>query len=237
MPTTTPSSRRRNLAVSAERQPTLAEQVTERLREEIISGTLVPGSMMAEIPTAERLGVSRVPVREATLVLERDGLLVFEGRGRCRVRALAPRDFLEIYDVRLLIEQESFRLAAKQHRNEDLAAMEANIQKMSRARSMAQTTLLDIEFHDLIVATSGHTRLQHLWRTMRGQIQLFTAALQREVFFVMTTVREAAVMAHRDCLKVIATRDEEAASRSAEDHLVAWREWLETHGTGKEVQQ
>ncbi|MGV3606323.1 MAG: GntR family transcriptional regulator [Planctomycetaceae bacterium] len=237
MPTSTPSSRRRSLAVKAERQPTLAEQVTERLREEIISGQLVPGSMMAEIPTAERLGVSRVPVREATLVLERDGLLVFEGRGRCRVRALAPRDFQEIYDVRLLIEQESFRLAAKRHRDEDLAAMEANIQKMSRARSMGQTTLLDIEFHDLIVATSGHTRLQHLWRTMRGQIQLFTAALQREVFFVMTTVREAAVMAHRDCLKVIATRDEEAASRSAADHLVAWREWLETHGTGKEVQQ
>ena len=44
---------------------TLGEGVAERLREEIISGSLPPGATVAEIPTAERLGVSRVPVREA----------------------------------------------------------------------------------------------------------------------------------------------------------------------------
>ena len=48
---------------------TLGERVARRLREEIISGDLRPGAMLAEIPTAERLGVSRVPVREALLVL------------------------------------------------------------------------------------------------------------------------------------------------------------------------
>ena len=72
---------------------TLGDGVARRLREEIISGNLLPGAMLAEIPTAERLGVSRVPVREALLVLERDGLLVFDERGRCRVRTLTARRF------------------------------------------------------------------------------------------------------------------------------------------------
>ncbi len=229
MATSLSKPRLRRTTEPVPRKPTLAELVTEQLREEIISGQLMAGTMVAEIPTAERLGVSRVPVREATLVLERDGLLVFEGRGRCRVRTLAPRDFQEIYDVRVMLECESFRLAARNHTPSDLEKMEANIQKMSRARSLAQTTLLDIEFHDLIVAASRHSRVQHLWGAMRGQVQLFTAALQREVFHVMTTVREAAVKAHKDCLRVIQTQDEAAATQAARAHLIAWREWLQTN--------
>ena len=87
------NSERETMLVTLDRtkatlKQTLSDGVAGQLREEIISGNLPPGAMLAEIPTAERLGVSRVPVREALLVLERDGLLVFDERGRCRVRAL-----------------------------------------------------------------------------------------------------------------------------------------------------
>ena len=205
---------------------TLGDGVAQRLREEIISGNLRPGAMLAEIPTAERLGVSRVPVREALLVLERDGLLVFDERGRCRVRTLTARDLEEIYDARLLLEQESFRLAAIRHTAEQLAAMRRNIARMERARSIVRVTLLDIEFHELIVEAADHTRLAHLWAIMKGQIQIFTASLQRQLSEIAGDVREATVATHLDCLGIIASRDAAAAAEAARQHLETWRKWL-----------
>src|SRR5262245_32598413 len=95
-------------AQPARRTPhTLAAIVVARLREEIIAGELSGGEMVAEIPTANRLGVSRVPVREAISVLEREGLLVSEKRGRSSVRLLSPRDMEEISEARMLLEGES----------------------------------------------------------------------------------------------------------------------------------
>ncbi len=225
---TTSLHKRRTDSVPKEQKQTLAEVVANQLREEVISGQLAGGSMLAEIPTAERLGVSRVPVREATLVLERDGLVVFEGRGRCRVRALTTQDFYEIYGVRLMLEVEAFRLAAIHHIPKDLIALEANIQQMSKARSLARMTLLDIEFHDLIVQASRQSRIQHLWRTMRGQIQLFTAALQRELNQVTSAVRETATKSHHECLLTLKSRQEEKAMQAAREHLQPWEEWLQS---------
>src|ERR1700727_2221035 len=105
----------------------LAESRTVRWREEIPSGALPPGAALAESPTAERLGVSRVPVREALLVLDQEGLITFGPRGRARVRTLSPGDHVEIYHARLPLEKAAARLAAERRTEEDLAAMRANI--------------------------------------------------------------------------------------------------------------
>jgi DNA-binding GntR family transcriptional regulator len=219
------------------RKYTLADSVAEQLREEIVGGQLAPGSRVAEIPTAERLGVSRVPVREATLVLERDGLLVFEARGRCRVRTLTARDFNEIYSVRLLLEVEAFKLAARNHTSDDLVRMEANIKRMARARSLARMSLLDIEFHDLILQAGRQSRLMHLWRVMRGQIQLFTAALQREYNQATSTGPETTVASHLEAVRIIKSRDEEAAEKCARRHLKSWEDWMQCTGRIAERQE
>ena len=172
---------------------TLGGEVADRLREEIITGRLAAGSVLAEIPTAERLGVSRVPVREATLVLERDGLLVFDERGRCRVRSLDDRDFEEIYEIRLLLECEVFRLAAIRRTDAQIALLERNISQMERAKSIAKVSLLDIGFHELMLQAADNSRLTRLWEIMRGQIQLFTASLQRQANDLTANVRETRV--------------------------------------------
>lgn len=205
---------------------TLGHEIAEQLREEIVTGRLAPGADVAEIPTAERLGVSRVPVREAMLVLERDGLLVFDQRGRCQVTSLSPRDFQEIYDVRLMLECESFKLAAERHTAQHLALLERNIAQLERAKSQARITLLDIEFHSLIVDAAQQTRLSRLWDIMRGQVQLFTSSLQRQVYGLTLHLRDTSVAAHRGCLAVIASRDTAAAQDSAREHLQPWHACL-----------
>ena len=214
--------------------PTLVDQVMVQLRDEMIAGKLAPGTMVAEIPTAVRLGVSRVPVREATRALERDGLLVFEPSGRCRVRELTARDFGEIYGIRLLLEVEAFRLAARSHTAEDVERLAANIAKMERARSLAQVTVLDIEFHEWVLAAARQSRLLDLWKTMRGQIQLFTATAQRELQLERVNVQQTAVENHREGLKIIQSRCETTAMEFARAHLKGWEEWLEMTRLGVE---
>ncbi len=206
----------------------LADAVIQRLRQEIISGRMAPGTMVAEIPTAQRLDVSRVPVREALMVLEQDGLLVCEDNGRCRVRTLTTRDFDEIYGVRLMLESESFRLAATAHTQADLQSLRDNLRQMARAKSLHRVTVLDIEFHDRIMQISRQSRLMHLWRVMLSQIQLFTATLQREISSVSTNVQDVSLEAHEHCLRGIESGDPDLARRCAIDHLEPWNEWLKS---------
>ena len=132
----------------------------------------------------------------------------------------------EIYAARLLLERESFRLAAIRHTPGQLAAMRRrNIARMERARSLVRVSLLDIEFHELIVEAANHARLAHLWAIMKGQIQIFTASLQRQLFEIADDVQETSVATHLDCLRVIASGD---AAR-AEDRRAAASE---TCGSG-----
>jgi len=61
---------------------------------------------------------------------------------------------------------------------------------------------------------------------MRGQIQIFTASLQRQLDEIADNVRETSVAAHRECLEIIASRDTVAAAEVARKHLQTWREWI-----------
>ena len=62
---------------------------------------------------------------------------------------------------------------------------------MERTRSIVRLTLLDIEFHELIVKAADHSPLAHLWAIMRGQIQIFTASLQRQLFGTAENMRDS----------------------------------------------
>lgn len=207
---------------------TLATQVTSILREEIVAGDLAPGELIAEIPTAQRLGVSRLPVREATSILEREGLLVLEGRGRRRIRSLNSRDLLEILEIRLLLETKLAALAAEHRSNDDLKALDENLEKTAKAGRLSQVSLLDIEFHDLIAVASHHSRLTHLWRMMRGHIQLFTASLQRQKFSEYRIVRESTATWHARILKYIRIQDSQGAAACIEKHLQPWKTFLDS---------
>ncbi|MDA0832612.1 MAG: GntR family transcriptional regulator [Planctomycetota bacterium] len=225
--------RRRSSDASPEQ--TLSHQVANTLREEIIAGELAPGAMVAEIPTAERLGVSRLPVREATLMLEREGLLVFEGRGRRRIRSLTARDLQEILDIRLMLEPKLTALAAEFHTPADLKLLEANLQRLASAKKLSHVSLLDIEFHDLIASAACHSRLTHLWQIMRGQIQLFTAAMQRQQQSKTRAVRESTARSHDEIVDQIRGRNASGAAACVKKHLRSWKNVLQAYDWGDTV--
>jgi DNA-binding GntR family transcriptional regulator len=182
--------------------------------------------MIAEIPTSLRLGVSRLPVREATSILEREGLLVLEGRGRRRVRSLEPQDLREILDIRLVLEPKLSGLAAEFRAQEDLEALEANLEKLKKTSRLSQVSILDLEFHELIATASRHSRLAHMWRVMRGQIQLFTAEVQRRQQSKAQSVRDGTAKNHATILKFIRLQDAQGVAAFIATELQNWKEYL-----------
>ena len=205
---------------------TLAETVAARLRHEILSGELPCGAPVAEIPTAERLGVSRVPVREAMRALNHEGLLVFGARGRAQVRSLSPGDHLEIYHARLPLEKQAARLAAERRTENDLAALEANIAATRRATTLAEVSLLDLDFHELVFLAARSPWLFRFWSLLRGELTLWLARLHREEQSVTHRVRESTSRAHDEYVALLRARKGAAAERLIETHIRFWLEWM-----------
>lgn len=195
---------------------TLAERVATALREEIIAGRIATDAKIVERAMADRLGVSRVPVREATLLLEREGLLVRSATGRRRVRVLDDHDLLEIAELRLLIEPRLAALAAERHDPADAAAIDRNISELCRATTASRIAVLDAGFHDLVATASHHRRFADMWQVARGQMLLLIATVQRIVPQTLQENRESTVENHRRLWALIRDRDAAAAAAYVE---------------------
>jgi GntR family transcriptional regulator of vanillate catabolism len=89
------------------------KNVALRLREMILRGELAPGERLAELTLAERLGVSRTPIRQALPALAREGLLAAAGRRGYVVRSFSPQDVLDAIETRGLLEGLAARRVAE----------------------------------------------------------------------------------------------------------------------------
>ncbi|MCX6847368.1 MAG: GntR family transcriptional regulator [Verrucomicrobia bacterium] len=202
-----------------------SDSAASLLRAEILNGTSEPGALLAESAVAKRLGVSRVPVREALFALEREGLVEFSPTGRAFVKALTPQDFEELYILRLALEPLASRLAAPVLKA-DISKLEINLAATRRARSVQEVTLLDLEFHQLILEASGNARLVKLWRSLRGELELWLGRLHRSHQLQTRETLKETVDAHQSI--VVSFRDQPSAvcERLMREHILGWREWL-----------
>jgi len=202
-----------------------SEEAAAQLRSEIFSGAAEPRSLLAESAVAQRLGVSRVPVREALFTLEREGLVQFSATGRAFVKELTPRDFEELFTLRLALEPLAARLAAP-NLAEDAGLLEKNVAATQRARSVQEVTRLDLEFHEIILEASGNARLLKLWRSLRCELQLWLGRLHRSHQFQTRATRDQTVEAHRDLLECFKTQTSATSERLMRQHIQGWRDWL-----------
>lgn len=197
----------------AGRASSIARRVTHVLRQEIVGCILSPGQRVSEQSLARRLGVSRAPVREATIQLEREGLLTRTETARLRVAAPDERDLAEILEARVLLEPEVVRVAAERHEPADIAALERNLTALAVARDVPQISLLDAEFHEGLAAATHQARLIQLWSLMQGQFLLWIATTQRRLASPTAEMRRMALAHHTEILDRVRDRDGEAASR------------------------
>lgn len=202
-----------------------SDSAASLLRAEILNGTSAPGALLAESAVAKRLGVSRVPVREALFALEREGLVEFSPTGRAFVKALTPQDFEELYVLRLALEPLASRLAAPALKA-DFSKLEKNLVATRRARSVQEVTLLDLEFHQLILAASGNARLMKLWCSLRGELELWLGRLHRSHQLQTKETLKETADAHQSIVEAFRSQTPATCERLMREHILGWREWL-----------
>jgi DNA-binding GntR family transcriptional regulator len=139
------------------------QAIYESLRAEIVSGVIPAGSPVREVALASRFGVSRTPVREVLRRLQHDRLLVPGARG-LQVRAIDPQEVVQVYDMRILLEAEAARQAARARTAVDLALLEGLLGRDRALESADDETraATNLEFHSAVWAACHNAVLQDL---------------------------------------------------------------------------
>jgi DNA-binding GntR family transcriptional regulator len=197
----------------------LADDVVDRLRDAIFRGSFKPGESLREEQLAAMLDVSRGPVREALVQLEREGLVIVRRHRGATVAQLSRSDLDEVYSLRLVLERLAMQRAVQSATDQDFDAMEGVLEEfdaaLSRGPSEKEVAELDIRFHDLIYRAARHQRLYDCWANLRSQIYIFL--LSRNV--ANPDFREVTVKSHADLLDALRARDEARATVAIEEHL------------------
>ncbi len=148
----------------------LGGRLVLKLRELILSGELAPGQRVAEVALAERLGVSRTPVRHALAVLAREGLLTAAGARGFLVREFTLKDILDAIELRGTLEGMAARLVAESGLDSEvvrrleacIAEGEAIVERTEWPADGDQRWAgMNELFHRLIVEASGNQALAH----------------------------------------------------------------------------
>jgi DNA-binding GntR family transcriptional regulator len=187
-----------------------------RLLDEIRLGTLAQGARLRETDLADRLGISRTPVREAIRQLEADGLVAHLPRLGATIRSLDYAEVIELYEMRAVLEGTAARLAARAASDIELAELAALNGELAVAPAGVQSQELNRQFHRTLNAAA---RNRFLLKSI--------SALQKTLLILgPTTLSDPAraadaVAEHALVLAALQRRDGPAAETAMRAHIEA----------------
>jgi DNA-binding GntR family transcriptional regulator len=177
------------------------ESVLSTLRLAIIKGQLPPGTHLLEAQLAEKLGVSRGPVREALMRLEQEGLVVSQPYRGKFVANISAQTIHEIYSLRRVLECFAAELAMEQLQPAQVAQLGELFARMMAAVNAGrfeEFANIDLEFHRFFVAAANHTRLLQMWETLTDVTHAFivvNASLDQDNYRIIAEGHQAIVHA------------------------------------------
>jgi phosphonate utilization transcriptional regulator len=195
--------------------PMLVQKELERM---ILAGDLAAGAKINEASVAERLGVSRGPVREAFRALEESGLVRLEKNRGVYVRQVSVAEADEIYEVRAVLDEWVGQRVAQTASAETVGELRAFVERMDRAVAAGDVQaywLLNLDFHDRLVALAGNAKLLATYRRLVNELNLFRRQALEQSGTLSVSTRE-----HRDIVDKIAAGDPAAAGRALHDHVL-----------------
>lgn len=182
----------------------------------IRDGTLPPGARLRETELAERLGISRTPVREAIRQLEADGLVVHLPRQGATVRSLDYAEVIELYEMRAVLEGTAARLAARAASGIELGELSALHAELAAAPAGAQARELNRQFHRSLIDAAKN----------RFLVKAMSALQKTMLILGPTTLADPtraadAVAEHAYVLAALQNRDGLAAEEAMRRHVEA----------------
>jgi GntR family transcriptional regulator, rspAB operon transcriptional repressor len=195
----------------------LERRVYERLRDDIVSGELQPGAQLVEARIAEELGVSKTPVREALIRLQRDGLVAIEPYRGARVAQPSPEDVREILELRRLLECQIARDLANRRPPDVIRALQRSIDRCWGALASGdRRRFLDCltEFSDVQAEACGNSRMARLLVDLRSVLLVIGTTSLRAPGRERRSVEE-----HEMILDAIKAGDAEAAAAATAAHI------------------
>jgi DNA-binding GntR family transcriptional regulator len=204
------------------RRRRLVDDASQALREAILDGRFEAGARLRQTELADRLGISRTPIREALVRLQDEGLVELLPGGGVRVKLLNVDEAVELYDLREVLDGLAARLAAGRAGAAALAKLERALARMAQCIERQDTNQwfrAHVAFHEEIVRAAGNRPLGRLSTVVRLSIRHFHPLLLR------TERRlENAYAEHRAIYEAIAARDGESAERLARGHIANAKE-------------
>ena len=221
-PAPVPTAAERIALVRSSSLPKLVQHELERM---IVAGDLAAGAKLNEESIAERLGVSRGPVREAFRALEQAGLVRTEKNRGVFVRQVSLEEAHEIFEVRAVLDAHIGRLAAARIRADQLAELRDLIRRMqaaSRARDADAYFPLNLAFHEALADASGNRALAANYRRVVTELNLYRREmLARDAALIPVSTRD-----HEAIVEAVAAGDADRAERLLRDHALESRDRL-----------
>lgn len=195
--------------------PTRTDLVVDSLKSAIVSGGLKPGQVLVERKIAERLGVSKTPVREALIVLERSGLLDVQAR-KIAVRRLTFTDIRHIYEERILLEPWAIRDAARTDTSFAVAGQAlADARAFAESNNNAAAALANRRFHRGMYASSENEFVVN----SLDRLQDLTALAVAGVLWENWPRRDIEAREHEAIYDAARGGDAATAARLMEEHI------------------
>ena len=195
----------------------LRDVVFHTLRRGIMQGDLKPGERLMEIKLANRLGVSRTPIREAIRMLELEGLVVMIPRKGAQVAEITEKDLKDVLEVRMGLEELAVKFACQRITEEQLDNLYHASRKFEEAVKREDLTELaqaDVDFHDLIYKATGNERLVQLLNNIREQMYRYRVEYLKD-----EEIRGSLVQEHDTLLEKLSQRDLEGAKQVTQSHI------------------
>lgn len=195
----------------------LRDTVYLAIREAILKGEFAPNKRLREIPLAEKLGVSRTPVREAIKRLEEEQLVVITPKCGARVASFTNKDVTDALDVRLAIENMTVRLAAKNMTPEmikDLKNINKEMETAVKDKNISKISEADNRLHNRICIGADNRVLLKTMRMLEEQVLRYRVEYIKSI----TDYREL-LDEHKELIEALANKDEDKAAEIISSHI------------------
>ena len=200
------------------RENALAEQVYERIKDDIFSFRLLPGDRFTETEMAQRCGVSRTPVRDALYRLERDGYLQVAFRSGWSVRPLDFDRFEQLYDLRVVLELAAVQRICEAPDAVDLSLLQ-EVWLVPPDEHIADSQLvseLDEAFHLGLVSATGNKEMAAVHQDVTEKIRII-----RRLDFTREARIETTYDEHAQILRALMQRRASQSSLLLRSHIEA----------------